>query len=1203
MKITQKLIAVLLAVLLTVTVLPFSVLAKDAAPTRDLLLATVSDVHYYPESLAQYKGEAFYTYLQGANCVYDVVDGTLDAAFDALAKDAADKGLKYVVLCGDLTTNGEYEGHVALAEKLRAFEEASGLQVFVINGNHDINNSDAAQFTTPDGARTPARTTSAKEFYEIYHEFGFDDAVSTFSAPDTGKAGALSYAVSADGYRLIMIDAGRYSTDHTIKQREEHETRGDITDEVLAWVRAQAEAAKAAGETPIAFTHWNLSEMNYFHGELLQGFVIDNAYILQETFADMGIHYVFSGHQHVADLDVTYSDAGEPLYSVITPSLTQFPYCYRETAFSADDKGNVTADFQLYDCDETRIVESNSGAMYMKPFRYSGFYMQFGNSSATDYLMRMVKGLTYKYIDGMQKAGSVVAYLKQEFDLDIEQKIDDLIKGGFSVGDTDIFTTKNIMSFIDDLDRQIMDTYINDPNARLWPAVETMLDNLTHFKMSDEPCTKFLDAYGFGDPDAPGTLGDMLFSVMVYMYYGNEDGETDVFIQDVLKNVNSVKFIDRLFAAAEQYIVEDLLVDEIFAHLYLHINSLFVGQTDASYYVSMFLQIMFRAATGAITENVTSPDSFADFIQKMIAVAMYASVDESSISVKNLLLKVLGTGKLSYGKNVKELVYYFLDQYFPQANKEATAEQIWVLLEGMVHDEDTDWNVNYDYTGPVQVTPTAKDMQIPTNVTMRVENDTFTVHWFTKYSVTGTDIRITDKSTGKAVAAKNVTTETAQDTFTGYGFNFGSFGILPYTQNINVHTASVTGLQAGRTYVYRIGDAEKDFWSAAAEFTVPSAEADSFTFLYFSDFAASNTANARRFASTVRAAAKDNPKAAFALLSGASALNGNDDTQFASVINAASETFASLPVFYVSAAGDLADTPNLIKHYNVPKGDVFSSDLLGSFYSYDYLNAHFVVVNTNDLLSDGALRSTQVTWLREDLEGSSAKWKIVAMDAPVFSGASQNETMEKQLMMLFADLGVDLVLEGGAKAYYRSYLINDTEYLRGGDKIVRTFNGKQYEALVGNGFLAVAPGTSGTSYGIAQENKEKYDIALTQTAPTYAAVTVYKDDVTVETYQVASNGRLTRLDGGAVEKKGRTLMMGDIDLDGSVTAADARLALRYAVELESFALVKRLAADVDKDRAITAADARAILRAAVDLEPIRPQYIEYYQKDLDNIDF
>lgn len=61
-------------------------------------------------------------------------------------------------------------------------------------------------------------------------------------------------------------------------------------------------------------------------------------------------------------------------------------------------------------------------------------------------------------------------------------------------------------------------------------------------------------------------------------------------------------------------------------------------------------------------------------------------------------------------------------------------------------------------------------------------------------------------------------------------------------------------------------------------------------------------------------------------------------------------------------------------------------------------------------------------------------------------------------------------------------------------------------------------------------------------------------------------------------------VLGDVDGDGLVTAADARLALRAAVDMEILTEDQLKAADYDKDGVITAADARLILRKAVGLE-------------------
>ena len=62
--------------------------------------------------------------------------------------------------------------------------------------------------------------------------------------------------------------------------------------------------------------------------------------------------------------------------------------------------------------------------------------------------------------------------------------------------------------------------------------------------------------------------------------------------------------------------------------------------------------------------------------------------------------------------------------------------------------------------------------------------------------------------------------------------------------------------------------------------------------------------------------------------------------------------------------------------------------------------------------------------------------------------------------------------------------------------------------------------------------------------------------------------------------------LGDVDLDGAVSPADARLALRASVRLETLAPIPMILADTDGDGAVTPADARRILRASVNLETL-----------------
>ncbi len=59
-----------------------------------------------------------------------------------------------------------------------------------------------------------------------------------------------------------------------------------------------------------------------------------------------------------------------------------------------------------------------------------------------------------------------------------------------------------------------------------------------------------------------------------------------------------------------------------------------------------------------------------------------------------------------------------------------------------------------------------------------------------------------------------------------------------------------------------------------------------------------------------------------------------------------------------------------------------------------------------------------------------------------------------------------------------------------------------------------------------------------------------------------------------------TLTAGDIDMNGKITAADARLVLRHSSKLESLTAAQQKNADVNGDGRITSSDARLILRVA-----------------------
>ena len=61
-------------------------------------------------------------------------------------------------------------------------------------------------------------------------------------------------------------------------------------------------------------------------------------------------------------------------------------------------------------------------------------------------------------------------------------------------------------------------------------------------------------------------------------------------------------------------------------------------------------------------------------------------------------------------------------------------------------------------------------------------------------------------------------------------------------------------------------------------------------------------------------------------------------------------------------------------------------------------------------------------------------------------------------------------------------------------------------------------------------------------------------------------------------------LLGDVDFDGKITSADARLILRYSVSLEDLSDLAIAYSNIDMDETVSSADARLALRTSVNLE-------------------
>ncbi len=115
---------------------------------------------------------------------------------------------------------------------------------------------------------------------------------------------------------------------------------------------------------------------------------------------------------------------------------------------------------------------------------------------------------------------------------------------------------------------------------------------------------------------------------------------------------------------------------------------------------------------------------------------------------------------------------------------------------------------------------------------------------------------------------------------------------------------------------------------------------------------------------------------------------------------------------------------------------------------------------------------------------------------------------------------------------------------------------------------------------------EKYfDGEISSTTGRYGADLAYRFASAYYTDRPVVTGETINANaGGTISDSIKICVIGDINCNGYVTAADARLALRHAAKIETVEGIKADAADADRNGVINAADARMILRVGSKLD-------------------
>lgn len=293
----------------SVLILIFAVLPDAAAETKspELSLYVASDIHYRPYSTlvpineAQYlPGDEMYSHANSK----EMLTYEADAIIDEFLKRFEESDTEILLIPGDLSEDGFWEEHYAIAAKLREFRQRTGKRIFVIPGNHDIRTS---------GSKN---RLDLSDFLEVYADIGYDEALARHE-------GSASYTAELSGeYRLLAIDACIYRQDGST-----------IGDGLYSWIEAQVNSAKRDGKKLVGMVHHNVLEHFAIESIGQNLLCLENYKQAAGKFADWGIKYFFTGHGHANDISTAVSENGNRIFDIETGSLITYPHAYRQVSF------------------------------------------------------------------------------------------------------------------------------------------------------------------------------------------------------------------------------------------------------------------------------------------------------------------------------------------------------------------------------------------------------------------------------------------------------------------------------------------------------------------------------------------------------------------------------------------------------------------------------------------------------------------------------------------------------------------------------------------------------------------------------------------------------------------------------------------------------------------------------------------------------
>ena len=374
--------------------------ADNLAQYPNTDFAVMSDLHYYDTSLGT-TGAAFEECMYSDRKLLKQSAELVDKAVDSII----DTGVKFVLVSGDLTKDGELINHQKVAEQFQRLEDA-GISVYVVPGNHDVNNPGAVKYSGD--VTEKVENVSESDFAEIYNNFGYGEAI--IRDPET-----LSYvAEPEDGLWVIALDS--CESENNTPDKEEI-WAGELTQEQINWVEGVLKQAIEKDKAVIVLEHHGVVEHWGGQSKLHPDYLLSDYKYAGKFLSSYGVRLAFTGHYHAQDITLENNDTQGFIYDVETGSLIT-PPCAMRFCSITNNKLTVKTDYLIDTYDKefaAQSMEFVKQTIYNEAYKtLKGYYV---SDRDADYIANTVASSYVAHYDGDEGDAEKVTIDKSRLNL------------------------------------------------------------------------------------------------------------------------------------------------------------------------------------------------------------------------------------------------------------------------------------------------------------------------------------------------------------------------------------------------------------------------------------------------------------------------------------------------------------------------------------------------------------------------------------------------------------------------------------------------------------------------------------------------------------------------------------------------------------------------------------------------------------------